>query len=139
MTERTSMANIERGEIDITVNDKTYTLKLSMNAAATAQSRTKRTMGELLEAAQALDFVAIRDLMWVLLQKYHAADFKTVEQVGNLIDDGGGLAKFFESIAELSKANGGATAPAAEGAAGNPPQAQAGTSVDSTLTPVASA
>lgn len=99
------MANIERGEIEIIVNDKPYTLKVTMNASVAVQARTKKTMGELINAATALDFEAIRDVVFMLLQKHHAGEFKTLSSVGDFIDDAGGVAAFFNALEQLAKAN----------------------------------
>lgn len=99
------MANIERGEIEIIVKDKPYTLKVTMNASIAVQARTKKTMGELINAATALDFEAIRDVVFMLLQKHHAAEFKTLSSVGDFIDDAGGVAAFFNALEQLAKAN----------------------------------
>lgn len=99
------MANSERGEIEIIVNDKPYTLKVTMNASIAIQTRTKKTMGELINAATALDFEAIRDVVFMLLQKHHAAEFKTLTSVGDFIDDAGGVAAFFNALEQLAKAN----------------------------------
>ncbi len=136
------MANLQRGEVDIEiermVNDqpvtKTYTLKLSMNAAATLEGKLKKKMAAILDEAISGDFTAIRDIMFVLLQKHHKAEFKTVEQVGDLIDDAGGVAKFFQTLSTLIQVNGSAGEPT-----GNPPQAQAGTGDASSLRLVESA
>jgi hypothetical protein len=126
-------ANPERGEVDITVDGKTYTLKLSMNAAATLQGRTKKTIGTLMDEATALDFVAIRSIVWLLLQKHHAADFKTEDKVGEFMDDAGGVAPFFDALQTLGKAN----------SAGPDPNATAqetnGTGANSTSVPGGSA
>lgn len=99
------MANIERGEVEVIVNDKPYTLKLSMNASVALQQRTKKTMRELLESATSLDFEAIRDIVHLLLQKCHADEFKTLSKVGEFIDDAGGVAVFFDVLERLTKAN----------------------------------
>jgi len=110
------MANIERGEIEIVVNDKPYTLKVTMNASIAVQTRTKKTIGDLINAATAMDFEAIRDVVFMLLQKHHAAEFKTLSSVGDFIDDAGGVAVFFASLERLAKAN--------EVPGENPPSAQ---------------
>jgi hypothetical protein len=99
------MANIERGEIEVVVNDKPYTLKMTMNASVAVQMRTKKTLGQLMAAAEGLDVEAIRDIVFVLLQKHHGAEFKTVSSVGDFIDDAGGLKTFFTTLQQLAKAN----------------------------------
>src|SRR5688572_23667293 len=99
------MANIERGEVGVVVNDKPYTLKLSMNAAVKLEAKLKKKIGDVLSDAEALDFTAIRDIVWVLLQKYHADEFKTLDSVGDFMDEAGGAKVFFETLAALAEAN----------------------------------
>lgn len=118
------MANIERGEVEVIVNSKPYTLKLSMNAAAVLQTKHKKTIGMLFKEASDLDFFAIRAMVWLFLQKFHAEEFKTEEQAGNFIDDAGGVNLFFNAIQALGEAN-------AEGADPNQPAQTNGTGVSS--------
>ena len=99
------MTNIERGEVDFTVADKTYTLKLSMNAACALETRSKKRIGEILASCESLDFTAIRDILFVLLQKHHARQFPTLTEVGNLIDDAGGVMTFFAALRAMTVAN----------------------------------
>lgn len=99
------MANIEKGEVEIIVGSTPYTLKVGMNAAAILQHRHKKSIGALLRDASDLDFVAIRGLVWLLLQKHHAKEFPNEEAVGNFMDDAGGLAMFMDAIAKLADAN----------------------------------
>lgn len=126
------MANRERGEIEIIVKEKPYTLKVSTNAMAVIQTRHKKTLGDMLAGFGTLDVIAIRSVVWVLLQKHHAKQFTTEEQAGEFIDDAGGLAVVMNILTELVAANN-------EGA--NPPTAQepSGTGESSTLTLAASA
>lgn len=112
------MANIERGEVELVVNDRVYTLKLTTNAAIAMQTRTKKTFGQLAASAVELDIEAIRDIIFMLLQKHHAQEFKTLTSVGEFIDDAGGVKVFFETLEKLQAAN-----QAAEDAA-NPQTAQ---------------
>jgi hypothetical protein len=127
------MANIERGEVELVVGDESYTLKLSMNAAVQLEARQKRKIGEILNDAESLDFTAIRDIVWVLLQKFHAAKFKTPEAVGNFMDEAGGAKVFFETLAKLAAAN------KPEGTANPPVAPTTGTGGNSTETPAESA
>ncbi len=126
------MANRERGEIEIDIKGKPYTLKLSMNAAAIVQTRHKKTIGQMMTEAASLDFTAIRSIVWLLLQKHHAAEFKTEEAAGDFIDEAGGVMLFFNALEQLAIIN-------AEGA--NPPTDQQtnGTGESSTLPLAASA
>ncbi len=135
------MANPERGEVALVITrscngldaQKEYTLKLSMNAVVNLQARRKKPMSEIVAEVELLDFASIRDIAFVLLQKYHAAEFDTLEKVGDLMDDAGGIAKFFEAFQLLMELNAGTTR--GDGAA-HPQTAQALTGVDSMLTPV---
>jgi hypothetical protein len=99
------MANPERGEVEIVVNDRPYTLKLSTNAAVSFEEKEKKTIGQLLMEAQALSFKSIRYFLWLLLQTHHAEEFKKLSDVGTLIDDGGGIAKFLERIMAMAEIN----------------------------------
>lgn len=99
------MANPERGEVSLTVNGEDYTLKLSMNVAATLQGRHKKTIGVLLGECGDLDFVALRAVIWMLLQKYHKDKFPTEEKVGDFIDEAGGLPVFLSAINQVVAIN----------------------------------
>lgn len=125
-------ANTERGEVDVVVNGKTYTLKLSMNASAVLQGRHKKNVSELMLAAANLDVVAIRGIVWMLLQKHHAKAFPDEERVGDLLDDAGGFKFFFDTIAQIGELN-------SDGADPNPPAQGTGSSESSTSAPDAPA
>lgn len=132
------MANAERGEVALTVTNtagetREYTLKLSMNAAAEMETKRKMPIGQIVGQVEQLSMQAIRDIAFVLLQKYHKDEIKTVEQAGNLIDDAGGPEQFFAAFRALVEIN---KPPAVEGSE-NPPMAQAG--AGSTSTPAVTA
>src|SRR6185436_17152500 len=104
------MANVYRGEVDIVVprrgadgepTEKTYRLTLSFNACVELERRLGKRMPQILTEAQALDFTVIREIVFALLQKYHAKEFKALPAAGDLIDDAGGPTVFFEKLAEL--------------------------------------
>ncbi len=126
-----ALANAERGEVALDVGGKSFTLKLTTNAAATLQTRYKKSLGQLLNDIGGLDVIAIRGIFWCLLQKHHAKEFKTEEQVGDFIDDAGGLKVVMEAIERSLVLNNDP----------NPPTAQeaTGTSDGSTSTPEPSA
>ena len=134
------MANPDRGEQQIDVNGLTYTLKLSMMAARQLQKRNKgKTIGELMSAASRLDYDAIGELMFGLLQEHHAKDFPNMKAVDELIDAAGGPRVFFEYCERLEAIAAASKAPGVEGAEENPPTAQAGTGDSSELRLAASA
>lgn len=129
-------ANRERGEVEVLLDGQAYTWRLTTNAACALEGRTGQKLGEVLTAADALSMRALRDLVWVLLQDYHAADFPTVESAGEFIDRMGVLTcmlKFRELLEVNQPVRGGA----AQQTAG--PQTPAGTGAGSTLRAVASA
>lgn len=117
------MANAQRGEVEVLVNGKFYTWRLTTNAAVTLETRTGQKLGELLTAADSLSMVALRDLVWVLLQAYHAEEFPTVESVGGWIDDAG-ILQVVLKFRELLEANQPQTGGAAQATA-NPQGPQA--------------
>lgn len=132
-------ANKERGEVDITVTrtvngedvEKTYTLKLGMNACVALETKLKKPMKAIFDEASTMNFTVIREIVSALLQKHHAKEFPTVEKVGDLIDDAGGIVVFFGKLAELANDQ-----TAADGATGDdtadPSHAQIGIGDDST-------
>ena len=113
-----------------------YKLKLSMKAARQLQKRNKKTIGELLLAAERLDYDACGEMMFGYLQEYHGKDFPTMAEVDALMDRAGGVACFFDLCEnvllseEMAKAS---KMPGVDGADGNPPTAQAGTGGGSAL------
>ncbi len=126
------MANPERGEVGIEVGGQPYTLKLTTNVAATLQARHKKSLGQLLRETDDIDVVAIRGVLWALLQKHHAAKFKNEEPVGDFIDEAGGIKAVMDKIQEAFLVNSDPNPPAAQEITG-------GTSDNSTSTPAASA
>lgn len=107
-------ANRERGEVEIEVNGTFYTWRLSTHAAVTLETRTGQKLGELLTAADGLSMVALRDLVWVLLQAHHAGEFETVASVEPWIDDAGILAVVlkFRELLEVNQPQAGGAAQA---------------------------
>lgn len=103
------MTSEQRGVAKVTVNNedsrfhgKTFTLQMSMNAAVKVEQTTKKRIGQLYQEAAALGFESIRIVVWALLQKHHAQEFKAVESAGELIDDVGGIGIFFQALMRLS-------------------------------------
>lgn len=130
------MANPERGEVRLSVDGEHYTLKLTMTASIALQKAKHRPMGQLFTAVGELDLDAIAGLIWAALQVHHPRQFKTEQQVIDLIDRDGGidnLNKYIGVIGELLNLN-----KPANGAEANPPTAQTGGTVEnSTSSPAA--
>ena len=129
------LANPEQGEVEVKVGEDVYVLKMSMRAARQLQKRNKgKTVGDLFSMASRLDFDAVGELMFGLLQEFHGKDFPTMNEVDALIDRAGGPRVFFDycdvidAMEELRKA---AKAPGVAGADDRPQSAQAGTGIGS--------
>jgi len=120
------MANRERGEVEVIVDGRPYTWRLTVNAACALEARTGQKLGELLAAADALSMIALRDLVWVFVQEYHGAEFPTAESVGDFLDRLGVLAAVlkFREVLEVNQPRAGG---AAATAGANPPEPQSGT------------
>lgn len=85
------MANRERGEVDLTVGGKTYTLRLTVNGICELEARTKSTLGQVFVALRMVDVSKTRELLYQALQPYHAKEFKDIKTVGLLMQEGGGV------------------------------------------------
>ncbi len=100
------MANEERGEVELVAGEDRFTLCLSMNAICRMQTRTKKTYGELLQSMRNLDIAALRDIVWMTLEKYHKDTFPNPEKVGDLIDrSDGGVSGTVETLNRLFTLN----------------------------------
>lgn len=104
------MANPERGEVELTVGGESYSLKLSTNIAASMQAKHRKSLGQLLREVDDLDVVSTRAILWALLQKHHAGQFKTEEQVGTLMDDAG-MKPIIDAIGKVLELNNGPADP----------------------------
>ena len=129
-----AFANPEEGEVDLVIAGETYILKLSMRAAKQAQKRNKKTIGELMLAAQRYDYDALCELMFALLQHHHGDKFKTEKSVEELLDRDGGPKSFFRFCEAIDELDASSKAPGVEGAQ-DPQTAQAGTG-DSSRSPL---
>lgn len=123
-------ANPEQGEVEVIIAGEPYVLKMAMRAAKQVQKRNKKTIGEMMLAAQRLDYDAICELMFALLQHYHGDQFKTEKSVEDLIDRGGGPKVFFDFCRGIDELEEASKATNVEGAE-DPQTAQAGTGDDS--------
>ena len=84
------MANAERGELEVKIGDKTYTLVLRTAALIALQkhfSTAERVadMGEILTKMEARSMEHLVAGFWAALQKYHAGI--TYEEAVTLLDD----------------------------------------------------
>lgn len=131
-------ANPERGEVDLTIGEKTYTLRPTMNAICVMQKRTGQTYGQIIASIDVMDIAALRELFFTFLQPNHGKEINTLDKAGDLMDAAGGNSPIVGAIVDVMKANA-QRAKAASGDAADPQTAQAGTGDGSGQTPDASA
>lgn len=110
------MVNRERGEVSLTVGERTYTLVLNTNAMAAIEDHLSTPLREVTwesfwERIAKGSVRAIRVLLWGMARKYHPE--LTVEAIGELVDSVGGL----EGLTRVLHAAQGATTPDADDAA----------------------
>jgi hypothetical protein len=85
------MANTERGEVTLTVEGKSYTLKLPMNAACDLEDRmcTDKVAVSLRDVIIKAAYGSarhIRALFWATLQHHHKDEIRAFEDVGALLE-----------------------------------------------------
>lgn len=98
------MANRQRGEIEVLLDGVAYTWRLTTNAACALETRTGQKFGDVVAAVDGMSLRAVRDLVWLALQDYHADEFPTAESAGELIDRIGFVAAI-EKVRELFEVN----------------------------------
>lgn len=83
--------NPETGDVTVTIatkaGTKDYVLKMSANAAVQLQQRRKMPLGDIVKGFSSMDIESMRDVLFVLLQRHHAAEIKTHEAAGLVLDD----------------------------------------------------
>lgn len=89
------------GEVALEIGGQTYTLKLTVNAMVELQDVTGQSFQDTLARVNGGDVKAIRDFVWASLRKHHKA--LTQEQVGDLIDEAGGIFGFAEQLGTLAQ------------------------------------
>jgi hypothetical protein len=113
--------NPETGDVIVPVNRsgvvKEYTLKLGMNASVQLQQRRKLPLGEIVKTFATMDTESMRDVLFVLLQRHHKDDVKTLTDAGEVLEDMGPH-RFFAAFTAVMK-HGAAEAPK-DGAKENP-------------------
>jgi hypothetical protein len=102
------MANPERGQVALTVEDRTYTLILDMNALCELEELLS-TPSQAVTAAQAfvaaanLSYRHVRALVWAALRRHHPD--LTLSAVGDLIEAAGGPEQLFETLKRVREAS----------------------------------
>jgi len=133
-------ANRERGEVSLVIGETSYRLKLSINGMIAAEDESETfgarcTWDQIASRAVNGDLRYLVLFLWALTRKCH--DTLTLAQVGDLIDDAGGLPGLLQIIKRAVST----AAPDPEdiramgGVASRPRKARRGTGVASTSTP----
>jgi Phage tail tube protein, GTA-gp10 len=112
------MANRERGEVSLTVNGTTYTLRPTVNAICDLEDLLQLPFAAIAEKASAGDIRAMRALMWAYLQDKHADEIKSPRDAGAWIERAGGLRQVETALREVTALN-------APTETARPPEAQA--------------
>jgi len=99
------MANRERGEVDLTIDGKAYTMVLTTNALCELEdvmSTTLRpvTYADVLMASKKGSTRAMRAVFWASLREHHRT--VTLEDAGRLMDAADGTVSFAEKLAALA-------------------------------------
>lgn len=100
------MANVEKGEFDLVLGDKTYTLTLKTAALMALQKHfsTAEQLADLDDVMRRVEAGSIEHVvafLWACLRKYHPEI--SFDQATNLIDEAGGLDELHRHFADVSK------------------------------------
>lgn len=99
------MANRERGEFRLVARDRSYTLRLTVEACCELEDRTDRTLSQVIDEVNAGRATAIRTLLWASLQAYHSEQCQTWSAAGTLIDELGGLPRVLPLLSDFMQLN----------------------------------
>lgn len=130
-------ANPERGELQWVVGEREFVLRMRLNELCALQKRTQKTYGQLVAEVGEMNVETLRDLLHAYLMPYHSKEIKTVNQVGDLIDDYGGHIKAITLLTEFWTLNRPKKEIKPEGGS-NPPMAGTGLGLSETASASAS-
>lgn len=68
------MANPARGEVDLVVGERTYTLTITTGALCAMEKRTGHTYGEILRGLMGVNVTATRDYLRAVLEPKHGRE-----------------------------------------------------------------
>jgi hypothetical protein len=101
------MANIQKGEIPLSISGKSYTLFLGTNALDLLEEHFSLKAGKEVGWQEIFARVLkgdslryLRAFIWAAMQKYHPGT--TLAQAGDLIDEGGGITGFAALVSEAA-------------------------------------
>lgn len=94
------MANPERGEVEIAVRGRAYTLALDLNALCAMQYSLRPNDPESVSTPQIfqkvgeMNAIYLRAFVWALLRRHHKEI--TLDGASDLVTDAGGIETFFQ-------------------------------------------
>lgn len=100
------MANKHKGEIDIEVGDKTYTLALTLDAMCQLEDKFSTpdrpvTFQEVIELADGGSLRHLRALIWAALQLHHKD--MSIQDISPMVHEAGGIFQFSMAFIRLAK------------------------------------
>jgi hypothetical protein len=99
------VANRERGELRLVARDRSYVLRLTVEACCHLEDLADRTLSTVIDGANRGSANDIRLLMWAALQPFHREAAQTLTSVGILIDRLGGVPAAHEALGRLVSLN----------------------------------
>lgn len=95
------MANREKGEVSLVVGGTSYTLVLNMAAMIAAEEAASTpskevTWDQIVTKYSSGSAKYVRIFLWAMLHKFHPD--MTLEQVGELVDEAGGVVEFARAL-----------------------------------------
>ena len=99
------MANRERGELRLAAPDRSYRLRLIVEACCELEDRTNRELHQIVGGANEGRVTDLRWILWAGLQAEHADLFQTPEDVGALADRIGGIHMLRAYVVALIRVN----------------------------------
>lgn len=144
------MTNRELGDVPLTIAGRTYTLRMTTAAMVALEDlystpAKEVTFFEVLERVNKGSMKAIRAFLWAALQHHHKGTL-TIDAVGDLIEEAGGIFALSEQLQSLGKTTGpdtrdleGVGVPEGKGGPAQAKPRKAGTGAGSTSTLAASA
>lgn len=93
------MANRQRGELEIDLGGRSYTLKLSLNSMCEMEGASGRPFPQIVTQVARGSLTDLRAFLWAALREHHPD--LTIQAVGDLIEKAGGLEGLAKTMTEL--------------------------------------
>lgn len=99
------MANRERGEVGVKVDDRQYTLRPTFDAICELEELTGKTLDKLFDDINAGRLSGLRSCVWCLLQDQHANEIRTLKDASEWIERAGGPEVLLARLADMRDLN----------------------------------